>query len=129
MDTRYDSAGSMRTIARGTGTVLAIFLLIAFLPKLISDLVTPAPPPSGGRGWEGEVMLAMFLTYMIGYAIGWWRSLVGGIIICLAAAIVSAPFVIIQGHFNSLIFGIPVFIVGILYIIHHGMELRQDRNG
>ena len=129
MDTRYDSAGSMRTIARGTGAVLAIFLLMAFLPKLISDLATPAPPPSGGRGWEGEVMLAMFLTYMIGYAIGWWRSLVGGIIICLAAAIVSAPFVIIQGHFNALIFGIPMFIVGIFYIIHHGMELRQDRNG
>lgn len=128
MDTRYDSAGALRTIGRGAGTLLAVFFLLAFLPKIISDLNGTSPPMGAvaGREWEGYVMTAMFLSYMIGYAISWWRSLWGGIVIVLAALVVSVPFIVIQGHFNSLIFGFPVFIVGVLYLVLHVMESRTN---
>ncbi len=127
MDNRYDSAAALRTIARGAGTLLAVFFLLAFLPKIFSDLndTSPSPGAAAGREWEGDVMTAMFLAYMIGYAISWWRSLWGGIVIVLAALVVSVPFIVIQGHFNSLLFGLPVFIVGVLYLVLHVMESRE----
>jgi hypothetical protein len=67
----------------------------------------------------------MFLLYMIGYAIGWWRSLWGGMIITLAALVVSVPFIVLQGHFNSLIFGLPILVVGVLYLVLHVLESRD----
>jgi hypothetical protein len=128
MEARYDSAGAIRTIARGTGTLLAVFFLLAFLPKIISLLSGTSSPmgAEAGREWEGQIMMAMLLMYMTGYAIGWWRSLLGGIVIILSALIVSVPFIVIQGHFNSLIFGLPIFIVGILYVVLHVMESREE---
>jgi len=126
MESRYDSAGAIRTIARGSGTILAIFFFLAFAPKFISEFSSTSTPLPSGREWEGQVMVAMFLAYMTGYAVGWWWSLWGGIIICLAALVVSAPFIIIQGHYNSLIFGIPVLIVGGLYIVLHILESREN---
>jgi hypothetical protein len=127
MDARYDSAGALRTIARGTGTLLAVFFLLAFLPKTLSLLSGTSSPMGAvaGREWEGQIMTAMFLTYVAGYVIGWWRSLGGGIVIILAALVVSVPFIVIQGHFNSLIFGLPIFIVGVLYVVLHVMESRE----
>lgn len=127
MASRYDSAGAIRTIARGSGTLLAVFFLLAFLPKIFS-LLSGTPSPMGavaGREWEGQIITVMFLMYMIGYAVGWWRSLCGGIVIILAALVVSVPFIVIQGHFNSLIFGFPIFIVGVLYVVLHVMESRE----
>jgi hypothetical protein len=127
MDTRYDSAGAFRTLTRGTGTMLAIFFLLAFLPKIFSLLSGTSSPMGAvaGREWEGQIITAMFLLYLAGYAIGWWRSLWGGIVIILAALLVSVPFLVVQGHFNSLIFGLPIFTVGVLYVILHVMESRE----
>lgn len=125
---RYDSAGAIRTIARGTGTLLAALFLLAFLPKIISLLSGTSSPMGAvaGREWEGQIMAAVFLMYLAGYAIGWWRSLWGGIVIILSALLVSVPFIVIQGHFNSLIFGLPIFIVGVLYVVLHVMESREE---
>jgi len=61
-------------------------------------------------------MTAMFLVYMIGYAIGWWWTLWGGIVILLAGVLVCVPFILIEGNYGSLVLGIPQFVVGILYI-------------
>jgi hypothetical protein len=127
MDTRYDSAAAFRALTRGTGTLLAIFFLFAFLPKIFSLLSGTSSPVGAvaGREWEGQIITAMFLIYLAGYAIGWWRSLWGGIVIILAALVVSVPFLVVQGHFNSIIFGLPIFIVGVLYVILHVLELRE----
>lgn len=70
-------------------------------------------------------MMAMFLTYVLGYTITWWRSLWGGVLIILAALVVSVPFIVVQGHFNSLIFGIPVLVVGVLYVVLSAVESRE----
>jgi hypothetical protein len=127
MENRYDSGGAIRTIARGAGTLLAAFFLLAFLPKIFS-LLSGTSSPMGtvaGREWEGQIMEAMFLMYMVGYAIGWWRPLWGGIVIILSALLVSVPFILIQGHFNALLFGLPIFIVGVLYVVLHVVESRD----
>jgi len=97
--------------------------LAAFTPKLISDLRGGGSPPPDGRAWEGHVMIAMFATFMAGYAVGWWRVLWGGLLIILAACIVSIPFVI-QGNYGSLIFGIPQFVIGVLYVVLHRIDNR-----
>ena len=127
MNTRYDSAGAFRTVVRGTSSLLATFFLLALLPKVVSLLSDTSSPMGAvtGQEWEGHVIIAMFLTYMIGSLISWWRSLWGGILIILAALVVSIPFIVIQGHFNSLIFGLPVFVVGVLYVVLYIMESGQ----
>jgi|GEM_PF-2608085 len=128
MDARYDSAGAIRAIARGTGTLLAVVFLLAFLPKIFSLLrgTSSSMGPVAGREWEGQLITAMFLMYMTGYGIAWWRSLWGGIVIILSALIVSVPFIAIQGHFNPLRFGLPILIVGVLYVVLHVMESLEE---
>lgn len=126
MSGKYDNIGAIRKVALGGGTALAIFFLLAFVPKLISVFEGSSPPPRPGTEWEGDVMLATFAAYMIGYAIGWWRRLWGGVVILLAALIVSVPFIVIQGHFNSLIFGVPILVVGVLYLVLHREESRKQ---
>jgi hypothetical protein len=105
---------------------LALFFLLAFIPAIVTVIDGTAPEPPQGREWEGKVMTVMFLTFMVGYAIGWWRILWGGIIIILAAFVVSIPFIILQDNYGSLIFGIPQFVIGILYLLLYRIEKREN---
>jgi len=105
-----------RAIVLGCGTLLALFFSVVFVPKIISVLRGTAPELPSGRQWEGHVMIAMFVIFMLGYIIGWWRSLWGGLLIIVAALLVSIPFSL-QDNYGSLIFGIPQFVIGILYIM------------
>ena len=106
----------IRTLTLILGTILAVFFILAFVPKLIMSMgETQATSPLGGN-WEGQVMTAVFLIYMVGYGIGWWKRLWGGILMLLAAVVQMGPFIIIASNFGSLIFGIPILVVGILYI-------------
>jgi len=111
-----------RKVVLSIGTFFALFFLLAFVPKIITDLSGEGHKPIPGREWEGQVMLAMFITYLVGYTIGWWWRLWGGIIIILASLIVSIPFAIIDENYGSLIFGIPQFVIGILYILLYRSE-------
>ena len=115
-----------RTVVLAFGTLLALFFLLAFIPAIVTVIDGTAPEPPQGREWEGKVMTVMFLTFMVGYAIGWWRILWGGIIIILAAFVVSIPFIILQDNYGSLIFGIPQFVIGILYLLLYRIEKREN---
>ncbi|MBA7542003.1 hypothetical protein ES705_34319 [subsurface metagenome] len=117
---------TFRIIVLSLGTLLAIFFLLAFVPKLISMIMGTSPELPSGRQWEGNVMTAMFFIFMIGYAIGWWHLIWGGVIIILSAFLVSLPFIIIQGNYGALIFGIPQLVIGILYILLDKMEKRKS---
>ena len=55
-----------------------------------------------------------FITYLIGYAIIWWKPLWGSIIIIFA----STMYVIIAGFDGPPIFAIPAFSVGLFYLIY-----------
>lgn len=113
-----------RAIVFGCATLLALLFLLAFVPKIISVLRGTAPELPAGRQWEGHVMIAMFVIFMLGYIIGWWRSLWGGLLIIVAALLVSIPFSL-QDNYGSLIFGIPQFVIGILYIMLSWAEKRM----
>lgn len=117
---------SFRKVVLIIGTVLALFFLLAFVPKILIMSSDKVHTPNPGREWEGQVMLAMFITYLVGYTFGWLWRLWGGIIIILASLVVSIPFVLDE-NYASLIFGVPQFVVGVLYIVLYRFE-KLGRN-
>jgi hypothetical protein len=110
----------MRTLliaARVIASVLALFFIVAFVPKLIQEIIDVTQGKDAFNGWEGIVMELTFLVFIIGYIISWWRVCQGGIIILLASIVQMGPFLIIDGNLGSLIFGVPLLVSGVLFII------------
>ena len=125
MDSRKTHLRTLRSVVLAAGSLLALFFLLAFFPKIVSVFLGTAQELPTGRHWEGRVMIAMVLTFMAGYAIGWWRPFWGGLLMIIAALLVSGPF-ILQGNYGSLIFGIPQFAIGVLYILLSRLEKRKS---
>ena len=125
MDSRKTHPRTLRSVVLASGSLLALFFLLVFVPMIISVFLGTARELPAGRQWEGRVMIAMILTFMAGYAIGWWRPLWGGLLMIVAALLVSGPFVL-QGNYGSLIFGIPQFLIGALYILLSRLEKRKS---
>ncbi len=101
-------------ITRVLASLLALFFISAFGPKIfdgITDIFR------GEEGWEGIVMMLTFLVFIVGFILSWWKKCWGGIIILLASIIQMAPFLIIEGNLGSLIFGVPLFVVGALFLL------------
>lgn len=112
-----------RIVVLSLGSLLAGILLFAFVPKLFSRSTSTSPAAE----WEGRVMIAMFVTFLLGYAVGWWRLLWGGLLILLAALLVSV-LLSVNGNFGGLIFGIPLFFLGALYLLLYWSERRASGN-
>lgn len=125
MGNRIAQSRTFRAIVVGCGTLLALFFSIVFLPKIVSVLRGTATELPAGRQWEGHVMIAMFVIFMLGYVVGWWRSRWGGLLIIAAALLVSVPFSLL-GNYGSLIFGIPQLVIGILYVMLSRTERRKE---
>jgi hypothetical protein len=119
---------NLRRVVLVVGTLLAVFFLLAAGPKLCGEIIGAPPSPnrdlSPDRAWEGQAMTATFLIFMVGYVIGWWRRLWGGLIMILAALVVVIPFIALARNYGSLIFGIPIFFVGLLYLMLFWDEKR-----
>jgi hypothetical protein len=105
-----------RAIVLGCGTLMALFFSMVFVPKVVSVLRGTAPELPAEMRWEGQIMIAMFVIFMLGYLAGWLRSLWGGMLMIVAALLVSIP-LSLQGNYGSLIFGVPQLVIGILYIM------------
>ena len=71
-------AKSFRNVVFIIGTLLALFFILAFVHKIIINSSDKVHTPNPGREWEGQAMLAMFITYLVGYALGWLWRLWGG---------------------------------------------------
>lgn len=98
-------------------SLLALFFLLAFVPKIVSEITGTAPEHQGGQSWEGNVMMATFLVFLAGYVIGWWQRFWGGLLMLLAALVVAVPFIALQRNYGSLIFAIPECSAGLLYLV------------
>lgn len=100
-------------------SILALFFLLAFGPKLVQEYIgiIRGTEENYFEGWEGIVMELTFFSFMIGYITSIKRRCLGGIIILLSSIIQMGPFLIIQGNMGSLIFGIPLLISGILFLV------------
>jgi hypothetical protein len=96
---------------------LALFFSLAFLPKLIDGIIEDGFSSLYTGGWGGLVMTWTYIVFVIGLIAVWWNKLIGGIIIVLSSILQMAPFLIIEGNLGSLIFGIPLLVVGILFLI------------
>lgn len=116
---------TFRIVVLALGTVVALCFIFIFVPSLISVLRGTAPKPQTSREWEGQIMIAVFIIFLVGYAIGWWKILWGGIIIILASLLVSMPFIILDNNYGSLIFAIPLFVIGFLYYSVYRFEKRK----
>lgn len=98
-------------------TVLVLLFGFALVPKIIGEYIGYFNGESlHDAGWEGLVMELTFYVFLAGYIFTWWKKCTGGAIIILASIIQMAPFLIIDGNLGSLIFGIPLIIVGFLYV-------------
>ncbi|MBL7137670.1 MAG: hypothetical protein ISS17_02710 [Bacteroidales bacterium] len=115
------SLRTTRLIIRIFASLLMLFYLLVFVPKLIQDLLEESPSTPADGGWEGSLVTIGFLVYVLGYIFTWWRGLVGGIILVAAAAIMFASHMVAaQGELEFvpfLVFSVPMILVGALYII------------
>jgi hypothetical protein len=101
------------------GIIITVLMLLIFGGTLIGDIIEKGPGEykkiaSALVHWYDDPT-GFFFTYIIGYAVIWWKSLPGSIIIIagsLCAAIIN-----IDNLLGFLIFAIPTFLVGFLYLI------------
>lgn len=105
-------------MARVFASVLALFYFVAFVPKLIDQYFIKGSDLAVSEGsWEGWIMELTFWIFTIGYVTSWFRKFAGGIILILSSLVQMLPFLIIQGIFGSLIFGLPTLIAGVLFVV------------
>lgn len=106
------------------GAIFTGFMMLILGGKNIISLVENGPQPID------EILIEFtkwddpgpyFYTYMIGYAIIWWKPLWGSIIIILA----SIFFVIMAGFGGPPIFAAPGFLVGALYLTNWFVDRRN----
>jgi hypothetical protein len=106
------------------GIVLTIFMVIVFVPKIIGKFI------EDGISFFMEIIESFiswdnptpfFFTYIIGYAIIWWKPLWGSIIIIFG----SIFYIIKSGTDGPLIFASPAFMLGILYLLHYFLAKKQ----
>lgn len=116
-------------ITRIFSSCLALFFILAFVPKLVDEYskVFTGEKPLFGPGWEGLIMEVTFYVFIIGYIFSWWKKCTGGILILLASVIQMGPFLIIEGNLGSLIFGIPLLISGGLFLIVWKDQVKKSR--
>lgn len=97
--------------------LLFIFMSLALVPKIIGDISKNGISTFYDETWQVMVMYWTYIVFVIGVAIVWKHKLVGSIIILLASLLQVLPFLIIDLNFGSLIFGLPMFVSGLLFYI------------
>lgn len=103
-------------ISMAYGLLITLLFLLFLGPKIIGEIIEKGVTAliemiKSFSDWSDPV--PFFLTYIIGYAILWWKPQWGSIIIILG----SAYYVIIAGVDGPPIFAVPAFIVGLSYFV------------
>ena len=116
-----NSLKTTRLILRIFAALITLFYLLAFVPKFIQTLLGDASESPPDASWEGNMVTASFLVYVLGYIFSWWRGLVGGIIMALAGAIMFTTHIMASSGelelLPFLVFSCPMILAGILFII------------
>jgi len=111
--------GSLFYLATIYGIIVTSLMLLIFGSKLAGSLIKDF------TGELKEIAYALFdwyddptgffVAYLIGYAVVVWKPIWGSIILIASSILVS---VINRDNMGFLIFAIPVFLVGIFYILY-----------
>jgi len=99
------------------GLIFTSFMLLVLGIKIIISIFEDGPQflretSESFSTWDDPV--PYFITYMIGYALVWWKPLWGSIIIIF----VSIFYVLIAGFNGPPILAGPGFVVGLLYLLN-----------
>ena len=109
------------------GIVFTLFVLSTFGLALIGEFVDKGIVAlkemiNAMIDWYDDPT-AFFIWYIIGYALIWWKAVWGSIIIMAASILVS---VVNFNNLGFLIFAIPAFLVGVLYILAWDNRRKQN---
>ena len=107
----------LRVFAITFGLLITIIFILILAPKIIEKIMEKGFQPlaeiiQSYADWSNPA--PFFFTYLVGYAVTWWKQLWGSIIIIAA----SIFYMIIEGLSGPPIFAIPALIVGLLYLAH-----------
>lgn len=111
------------------GIIITALMLLIFGGTLIGDIIEKGPGEfkkiaSALVHWNDDPT-GFFFTYIIGYAVIWWKPLPGAIII-MTGSLLSAIINIDNPGF--LIFAVPTFLVGFFYLISWLDKRKEIKN-
>ena len=109
------------------GLIFTSFMLLAVGSKLIITIIDNfseflTETQESFCTWYNPT--AYFITYLVGYAIIWWKPLWGSIIIIIS----SIFYIMIGGTDGPPIFAAPGFLVGALYLTNWFVDRRNQTN-
>ncbi len=127
MKAKRKSKGKIQLLSIVWGLIFTSFMLLAVGSKMIIGIIEDGRQflseiPESFSTWDDP--MAYFITYIIGYAVIWWKPLWGAIIIILG----SIFYVIIAGISGPPIFAAPGFLVGALYLINWFVVRKNQTN-
>jgi hypothetical protein len=108
---------TMRYLARIISTLLAAFLLLFAVGGWIQSM---------SRGdemvldYEHIKMTIYFVMIAVGTILGWWRDILGGMILAFVGLVFSVTvFIEMESHdyWIVLIFGLPFLVCGVLFLL------------
>ena len=125
MKTKSKSKSKLQIISTVWGLLFTSFMLLAVGSKLIITIIDNfsefvAETQDSFSTWHNPT--AYFITYLVGYAIIWWKPLWGSIIIIIS----SIFYIVIGGTDGPPIFAVPGFLVGALYLINWVVVRRNQ---
>lgn len=107
----------MRYVARIISTLLAAFLLLFAIGGFLDNV-------SKGKGmvWDYEhiKMTVYFILIAAGTLLGWWRDILGGMILTFVGVVFSLLVFIEMGsndYWIMLVFALPFIVCGILFLL------------
>ena len=109
------------------GIIFSAFMLLTIGLKFIVSIFEKG---TGSLSVSSETFITWddpapyFISYIIGYAVIWWKPFWGSIIIMAA----SIYYVLIAGFAGPTIFAAPGFLVGALYFSYWFIEKRNQTN-
>ena len=124
MKTKNKPMSKLHLISMIWGIIITSLMLLAIGSKLIIQIFKDfseflAETLDSFATWYDPT--AYFITYLVGYAVIWWKPLWGSLII-----IVASIFYVMMGGFDGPpIFAIPGFLVGALYLTNSLVERRN----
>ena len=107
------------------GIVITLIWILMLLPKIIGNIWEEGFSflKTFFEGWgEWSDPTNFFITYVIGYALTWWKPLSGSLVLIAC----SIYYVAVAGIWGPSIFAIPTFLVGLFYLIAWFLARKHD---
>lgn len=110
------------------GIIITVLMVFIFGTKLIGSIIDNGPEQIkvitiALIHWYDDPT-GFFLFYLIGYSIVWWKPLWGSLIIIVVSILIT---VINIDNLGMLIFSLPTFSVGFLYLVRWN-DTRKNIN-